>query len=260
MTVVHIYCSRLDNIFDCNNLHTSIEYIYISTKLSSVHDFLLLFWVCIYTAVEASRQQLEQFQITQGAKPVFEEFIPLKHPSSDEATPNMQSDKANWMTSAQLWSQANQAGTMHQADNTSLKDLEPSLGISPKLAIENKHRNGGAFLPFTKAERSSTSPGFPELALAPTDKDQMEEMKCNMDADKGINACQRRENSSKLGNGGAGAIVEQGKLGAAMSAETQGITPTSTTQTHRKARRCWSPDLHKRFVNALQMLGGSQGI
>ncbi|XP_020259971.1 myb family transcription factor EFM-like [Asparagus officinalis] len=27
---------------------------------------------------------------------------------------------------------------------------------------------------------------------------------------------------------------------------------------NRKARRCWSPDLHRRFVNALQMLGGSQ--
>ncbi|GFP83955.1 transcription activator glk1 [Phtheirospermum japonicum] len=26
----------------------------------------------------------------------------------------------------------------------------------------------------------------------------------------------------------------------------------------RKARRCWSPDLHRRFVDALHMLGGSQ--
>lgn len=30
-------------------------------------------------------------------------------------------------------------------------------------------------------------------------------------------------------------------------------------QTARKQRRCWSPELHKRFVNALQQLGGSQG-
>ena len=28
---------------------------------------------------------------------------------------------------------------------------------------------------------------------------------------------------------------------------------------HRKARRCWTPDLHRRFVNALHALGGSQG-
>ncbi|CAM6047180.1 unnamed protein product [Sphagnum compactum] len=30
------------------------------------------------------------------------------------------------------------------------------------------------------------------------------------------------------------------------------------SQPHRKARRCWSPDLHQRFVHVLQQLGGSQ--
>lgn len=30
-------------------------------------------------------------------------------------------------------------------------------------------------------------------------------------------------------------------------------------QTARKQRRCWSPELHRRFVSALQQLGGSQG-
>lgn len=27
----------------------------------------------------------------------------------------------------------------------------------------------------------------------------------------------------------------------------------------RKTRRCWSPELHRRFVSALQQLGGAQG-
>jgi len=30
-------------------------------------------------------------------------------------------------------------------------------------------------------------------------------------------------------------------------------------QQQRKARRCWSPELHRRFVAALQRLGGAQG-
>ena len=30
-------------------------------------------------------------------------------------------------------------------------------------------------------------------------------------------------------------------------------------QAARKQRRCWSPELHRRFVSALQQLGGSQG-
>ena len=30
-------------------------------------------------------------------------------------------------------------------------------------------------------------------------------------------------------------------------------------QNARKQRRCWSPELHRRFVSALQQLGGPQG-
>ena len=30
-------------------------------------------------------------------------------------------------------------------------------------------------------------------------------------------------------------------------------------QAYRKQRRCWSPELHRRFVDALQQLGGCQG-
>jgi len=36
--------------------------------------------------------------------------------------------------------------------------------------------------------------------------------------------------------------------------------PLQPQQTSRKQRRCWSPELHRRFVNALQKLGGSQGM
>lgn len=28
---------------------------------------------------------------------------------------------------------------------------------------------------------------------------------------------------------------------------------------YKKQRRCWSPELHRRFVDALQQLGGSKG-
>lgn len=35
--------------------------------------------------------------------------------------------------------------------------------------------------------------------------------------------------------------------------------PPSQQQGARKQRRCWSPELHRRFVFALQQLGGSQG-
>lgn len=34
---------------------------------------------------------------------------------------------------------------------------------------------------------------------------------------------------------------------------------SSQQQHNRKARRCWAPELHRRFLQALQQLGGSHG-
>ncbi|CAA6672702.1 unnamed protein product [Spirodela intermedia] len=73
----------------------------------------------------------------------------------------------------------------------------------------------------------------PELALAPMEKED--------------------EKSPYSENGGKGG-------GGADHAKTAAVDGGHATaaQTQRKARRCWTPDLHRRFVNALQILGGSQ--
>lgn len=216
------------------------------------YPFLLFY---SFLAMEASRLQLETCQTNQGSKPVLEEFIPLKQPSSEgqDKASNM-SEKSSWMTTAQLWSQTND-GTKHQpAATATVKETDTSFGVSPKLTLDNKQRNGGAFHPFSRERNICTTPpiqALPELALASLDT-EMEEKKCL--EPENLVPCPRRESCSK---GGAGATVEQGK-GAASTTEGQTMS-TTTTQTHRKARRCWSPDLHHRFVNALQMLGGSQG-
>ncbi|TYI21919.1 hypothetical protein ES332_A06G070900v1 [Gossypium tomentosum] len=78
---------------------------------------------------------------------------------------------------------------------------------------------------------------LPDLKLASISKD-MEENKCS-----------KAEND----NLDKGVLIEQGK-GSSNTIDGQ----TTTSQPDRKSRRCWSPDLHKRFVNALQMLGVHQ--
>ncbi|RWR77455.1 myb family transcription factor EFM-like protein [Cinnamomum micranthum f. kanehirae] len=223
-------------------------------KIDAFKRELPLCMQLLNNAMEASRLQLETCQTNQGSKPVLEEFIPLKQPSSEgqDRASNM-SEKSSWMTTAQLWSQTND-GTKHQpAATTTVKETDTSFGVSPKLTLDNKQRNGGAFHPFSRERNICTNPpiqALPELALASLDT-EMEEKKCL--EPENLVPCPRRESCSK---GGAGATVEQGK-GAANTTEGQTMS-TATTQTHRKARRCWSPDLHHRFVNALQMLGGSQ--
>ncbi|ESW10324.1 hypothetical protein PHAVU_009G199700 [Phaseolus vulgaris] len=224
-------------------------------KIDAFKRELPLCMQLLTNAVEASRQQLQAFRSNQGTRPVLEEFIPIKHPNSQESTEKASnlSDKANWMTSAQLWSQASE-GTKPKSTITSPKEsADTGFSVSPKLALDNKHRNGGAFLPFSRERNSCQGVGgLPELALA-SSENEMEVKNCE-DAEK----CSKRDNSGKGGN--CEGIVDQGKSAATESQTTHTTTTTTNTtgQTHRKARRCWSPDLHRRFVNALQMLGGSQ--
>ncbi|XP_042492497.1 myb family transcription factor EFM-like [Macadamia integrifolia] len=184
--------------------------------------------------MEALRQQLQTFRTKEGPRMVLEEFIPIKNSSSSEGSEkasNVSENKASWMSTAQLWSQSKDG---------------------------SKQRNGrGAFLPFSKERKTFTSPSLgslPELALIATTEKEMEDKKCIEPINNGMSCSSiRKENPSKCGN--EETTTAQTK-GTGNPGETQ--EGTTTTQNHRKARRCWSPDLHRRFVNALQMLGGSQ--
>lgn len=219
-------------------------------KIDAFKRELPLCMQLLTNAVEASRQQLQSQRTNQaaGARPVLEEFIPLKNTTSSDPTENegnnIAADKANWMTSAQLWNQESEEAKPPQSPlTTSPQETEIKLALNGKQRMNG----GGAFHPFSSKDRVSSSPcgeAFPELALASSHKEEMEDKKNSSETSS------RRDNSAgKCGNNSVADQKEQ------VSSGTQANT---TTQTHRKARRCWSPDLHRRFVNALHMLGGSQ--
>lgn len=210
-------------------------------KIEAFKRELPLCMQLLNNAMEASRQQLQTYRVNHEPKPVLEEFIPLKHSSSEGSGKTSSiSEKSSWMVSAQLWSQSND-GTKPQTTPASPKDTDQSL--SPKLSLDDKRRNGGAFLPFSKERKTCASPTLrilSDLALASTDDKELDD-KISIESEKGM--------LNKVSNGGTG-------KGGGNQGESQAATANS--QNHRKARRCWSPDLHRRFVNALQMLGGSQ--
>lgn len=54
-------------------------------------------------------------------------------------------------------------------------------------------------------------------------------------------------------------MVEMGSIDKNLKGNIRGTTSSDSTLPERKRRRCWSPDLHRRFVNALQQLGGPHG-
>ncbi|KAI5680641.1 hypothetical protein M9H77_01868 [Catharanthus roseus] len=262
-------------------------------KIDAFKRELPLCMQLLTNAMEASRQQLHSYRANnnEGPKPILEEFIPLKHhnPAISEGSEktnnnntnvNVVSDKANWMTSAQLWSQASSGGTSaggvdHEiiakqqqqspaAAVTSPKESDDHMGFGVNLKqSENNNNNnnqrngngngGGGFLPFSK-ERNLNRGGavvVPELALSSTDHHHnhheiMEEKKIiNSEGTSSDNMMMMMRRDQNL-------------LGNNNNKSAAGESQTTTNQSHRKARRCWSPDLHRRFVNALQMLGGSQ--
>ncbi|XP_022961176.1 myb family transcription factor EFM-like [Cucurbita moschata] len=202
-------------------------------------------------AVETSRRQLQACKTTgSAAAPVLEEFMPLKNATAaeDEKPETVMSDKANWMTSVQLWSQAGDV-SKHQStinnnastDHSKLEDCDNNNNNNNSVNCIQRRINHGAFVPFNK-DRSSGG-----------EKGAAAKMELLEKGEKNNN-----KNENNIIDGGVVMAVEQRFENGAAEV---GLAPTmssTTTQTHRKARRCWSPDLHRRFVNALQMLGGSQ--
>lgn len=193
--------------------------------------------------MEASRKQLvEAFRgnegITRGAV-AMEEFLPLKQStcgSSDSEKSSSLSDKASWMMSAQLWSQSTTTTNSDQETKPqhSTKEEETKNKLIPLLS---KQRNEGAFLPFSKESSSNKCLQAAELALK--DEEELVEKKKRKKFPPSMPENPKKESSN----------------GTVSSSEA----PKTTVQSHRKPRRCWSPALHRRFVNALHMLGGSQG-
>ncbi|TXG61332.1 hypothetical protein EZV62_012695 [Acer yangbiense] len=232
-------------------------------KIDAFKRELPLCMQLLSNAVEASRQQLQAYRANQGPRPVLEEFIPLKNSSSENSdkSQNM-SDKSNWMTTAQLWSTGNETKPQATITTSTTTQKETDVGgfniISPKLGLDTKQRNGGAFLPFSKDRNSCQSPtlrSLPDLALASADNKVIMEdnQKCS-----DINENGSRRDNNIPGNNKVGIETVKGGSNSTEGQTNSNNTTSNSNQTHRKARRCWSPDLHRRFVNALQMLGGSQ--
>ncbi|KAL2347345.1 hypothetical protein Fmac_001345 [Flemingia macrophylla] len=188
-------------------------------------------------AIEACRQQLSgtvaeynlngqsecSEQTSMGEGPVFEEFIPLKKRVSQDSVEQEDEDeddgeqqshspkntdkkKSDWLRSVQLWN-PNPPSTNED--------------VPRKTNVVEVKRNGGAFQPFHREEKSGVA----------------------------------KANASTNGKAPSSPPVP------ATSSSTGPVRVESKreekAQAQRKQRRCWSQELHKRFLHALQQLGGA---
>eukprot|EP01018_Ginkgo_biloba_P026441 Gb_23423 [translate_table: standard] len=246
-------------------------------------------------AIEASKEQLadcqqspfyedEQNAPNSNDRPVLEEFIPMKKTSEETdskseekhgVTKAANGGKPNWMISAQLWNQNSEIADSRKERPLSLEEpskqqdthQQQSFPSNPKLFLDSKHRVGGAFHPFLKERqvinplpvRSTAERALPNLTLPSGEQEVGSSYRCN--ENPSLNATSTSRSRSREPTEAPAPVQE--KEAVAVTNGTSSSPTTSTPnaaqpQSQRKSRRCWSPELHRRFVNALQQLGGSQ--
>ncbi|KAJ1375602.1 SANT/Myb domain [Sesbania bispinosa] len=135
-----------------------------------------------------------------------------------------------------------------------LKEESEKCRAHNSLPVLEDNRNGAsAFMPF------SSYPSVPVTTVAlATTKEEKEETVINR-------LSLLTPGVKTLREGFGGSRGSRTSSNRAVSSSPPTVQPSlragplqQQQQTARKQRRCWSPELHRRFVNALQKLGGSQ--
>eukprot|EP00252_Welwitschia_mirabilis_P028051 TRINITY_DN9940_c0_g1_i3.p1 TRINITY_DN9940_c0_g1~~TRINITY_DN9940_c0_g1_i3.p1 ORF type:complete len:502 (+),score=124.27 TRINITY_DN9940_c0_g1_i3:236-1741(+) len=228
---------------------------------------------------------------TSNAQPVLEEFIPIRKTSEASEEKGRENrdlkraklengDKPNWMVSAQLWNPHPEPQDKREKGEkpveTFPKDRESQsqkpLPSNTGLFSDSKQRvGGGAFHPFSKGRQviapvpvRKVEKLLPDLALSSPTSAQETESSLEGTETTCLNAASTGRIRSKESKEPPCVPAKENPLvpianGANTSSTSSTVTINpSQSQTQRKSRRCWSPELHRRFLNALQQLGGPQ--
>ncbi|KAI3452056.1 hypothetical protein Pfo_008721 [Paulownia fortunei] len=190
-------------------------------------------------AIETLKKERLQWKEREMG-PGMEEFIPLKSDSDGNGRAKLSNDfseKKNWMGSVQLWSTPiqyeNNFDTRNKDSVLSLRSRyqeEEASGFEREFHGCNFKNRGGAFVPFKKPS--------------------------------GVTIKEEKRAVPVHGLSLSIPVAEVESIDLSVK-EACGIIRPQPQQPHqqqqqRKQRRCWSPELHKRFVDALQLLGGAQ--
>uniref|UniRef100_A0A0D9WUZ5 HTH myb-type domain-containing protein n=1 Tax=Leersia perrieri TaxID=77586 RepID=A0A0D9WUZ5_9ORYZ len=166
-------------------------------------------------------------------------------------------DKSSWMSTAQLWT-GNSGGREDPE-----KQKQQEKGIISSAATSNSGDGGGGFVPFKAV--GSGAPGFarpkPSLVIRKDDVVRMPDLSL-LSPPAATAVATDGDESRRHVVGFAQAAARAAAMapsGTALTLQAQSQPATLQQQQQaRKARRCWSPELHRKFVSALQQLGGPQ--
>ncbi|XP_022139423.1 transcription factor HHO3-like [Momordica charantia] len=158
-------------------------------------------------------------EMGMGMGPVLEEFIPINKNGVSDFEQEQAREIEKEKSSGSDQNNLGPSDWLRSAQLWNQSSDPPPLNQGPpeKTAVVEVKRNGGAFRPFQK---------------------------------------------EKTGGGGGASSSSTPAAATSSTAETESGGGSSRreekeAQNQRKQRRCWSPELHRRFLHALQQLGGS---
>ncbi|KAE8703780.1 putative Serine/threonine-protein kinase SAPK10 [Hibiscus syriacus] len=175
-------------------------------------------------------------------------LLPLKGNTVENGKETMENDGGdmkNWMSSVQLWNSDSNNVDPGKKSNT-VTELKPrseeqgeDLSKNP-MEFCNKKSKGGAFVPFKEHVDKKIS----GLSL--------------MTPSSGLHSFILKNNGGCRIGSGSSLYAQQNQIKFQTKSHNRHEDQQHQQQNSRKQRRCWSPELHRRFVEALQQLGGSQ--
>ncbi|EER95793.2 transcription factor HHO2 [Sorghum bicolor] len=170
-------------------------------------------------------------------------------PAAEEDEDGAAGDKSKWMSTAQLWT-----------GDSGREDAESEKQDKGRSLPEAKSR-GGALLPF-KAAVGSGAPAFASLCLRTDDKAARVGMPdlslLSPPATKSAAEESRRQVVGLAQAAARAAAMAPAAPALGLQSQSQQQTAQQQQQQARKVRRCWSTELHRQFVAALNQLGGPQ--
>ncbi|RLN07867.1 uncharacterized protein C2845_PM11G20690 [Panicum miliaceum] len=149
----------------------------------------------------------------------------------------------DWLRSVQLWSQEPQ---QRPSSSPSSPRKEPPC----KPVALSARKAGGAFQPFEK-ERRAEAPASSATTAAASSAAAVVGDSCDNNAPADTDTAERPRSSDDKETSRDAKDKGSSKKGSKGGEEGQSQAPG------RKPRRCWAPELHRRFLQALQQLGGS---
>ncbi|CAK7329810.1 unnamed protein product [Dovyalis caffra] len=231
-------------------------------KIDAFKRELPLCMLLLNDAIQVLREELMQCGAPKNQQPVLEEFIPLKKKFDDDENNGLikeekdSKDKKNWMSSVQLWN----ADEDHHPSTDYLFDPKQNLKLESKTNKKgNQYGNEDTFQACKGRTAARTFMPFKAYSGLSRKEDDTNREELPIPAlsllTPGIKSLKEESNSTGSRSSCSRSVST---TSAPNSDSNLRNGPQSQQQNARKQRRCWSPELHRRFVNALHQLGGSQ--